>query len=135
MTDEDAAYGAGACAGAEDDKAEHGHSSGLQGKALARHHGCPVNGNLLSAKDAGVAAGRFESANINFLNNNPMDKSQSRAGHGGVLGRTDDQTMDMKGARDGIGAPVPGRGAEVMKAGRLTASGYSSGFHPCKHII
>ena len=136
MADEDHTYGAGACAGAEDGKAEYGHSYSFQGKALARLQGCPANGNNLTAKDTGALAGRFEQANVNFLNNNQMDKSQLRAVHGGAVGHSaTDQVMDLKAACDGTGPAMLGGAAEAMKAGRTLAAGYSSAFHPCNHII
>lgn len=136
MADEDHAYGAGICAGTDDGKVEVGPGQGFQGKALARLQGCPANGNNLTAKDTGALVGRFEQANMNFLNSNQIDKSQMRAVHGGVLGHTTtDQGVDLKAARDGTGAPMLGGAAEAMKGGRALASGYTSGFHPCSHII
>lgn len=71
MADEEHTYGAGA--GAEGDKVDYGHGESFQGRALARHQGCPANVNNLTAKDTGAVAARFDQTN--FHNNNLMDKS------------------------------------------------------------
>jgi hypothetical protein len=82
--DEDRGYGAGNCAGAEDDRGENGPNSGYQAKSLSRHAGFPVSGSYLAAKDTAHGSGRQEHTSSKYPEGMQVDKSLQRAGHNGA---------------------------------------------------